>query len=152
MSATLSSIAINVVGQYSDAAHHWVNVWRTGAERRLPSQGARVVARAADQADVAIDRASTRAIGSVQAFDEKTAWANDLIVVNAIRTITLPAAKLSLEVASQVNHASLLLSQRVAGVKANESVSEVLETGAAKSPAKRAKASVKRVRRATAKA
>ena len=144
MSATVSSIAINVVGQYSDAAHHWVNAWRTGAERRLPGQAARVIGRASDRADGVIDLASGRAIEGVQAFDEKTAWADDLLVVNALRSISLPAAKLSLEVANQVNRATLFLSQRVAGT---EAVEEAETT--AKLPAKRA---VKRVRRAAAKA
>ena len=139
MSTTLNAIAIDVVGQYSEAAHPWVDAWRTGAQRRLSGRAARAVAIASDRADGAIDRASSRAIESMQAFGERTSWANDLLVVNALRTVNLPAARLSLRVASQVNKASSRLSQRVAGVKPDESASEPPKARARKAPAKRAR-------------
>ncbi|HEX6703440.1 MAG TPA: hypothetical protein VF169_01665 [Albitalea sp.] len=172
MSTTLNSIAIDVVGQYGEAAKHLVQAYRTGTERAVTGLGGRyekllesrslplvtdsvkagiigaeqrlsglvvdTVGRVSDGAGNAVDRVSSRAIEGMQAFGEKTAWANDLMVVNALRTINLPAAKLSLEIATQINKATRSLSERIAGVPA--------------APAPKAKSAAKRVRRTARKA
>jgi uncharacterized protein YaiL (DUF2058 family) len=94
------------------------------------------VARIAERANGTVDRVSGRTVQGIEAFGEQTAWASDLMVVNAMRKINLPVAKLSLGIAGRVDSASRRLSQRVAGkaaVKTN----------------KTAKATVKRARRAT---
>lgn len=139
MTTTLNAIAIDVVGQYSEAAHHCVEAWRSSAEQRLRGPAARAVARASVRADDAIDRVSGRAIQTMQAFGEEAAWANELLLVNALRSLNLPAARLSLRVASGVNKASSRLSQRIGGAG----------TAGGTAPARPA---AKRTRRAAAKA
>jgi hypothetical protein len=175
MSTTLNSIAIDVVGQYGEAARHLVQACRTGTERAVTGLGGRyekllesrslplvtdslkagiigaeqrlsgyvvdAVARVSDGADNAVERVSSRTIEGMQAFGAKTAWANDLMVVSALRTINLPAAKLSLEIASQVNKATRSLSERIAGV-----------TAAPAPKARPAKTAARRVRRTARKA
>ena len=147
MSTSLNAIAIDVVGQYTQAAHHLVDTCRAGAGRSLGGRAAEVIARASDRADDVIDRAANRATEGIQAFGAKSAWASDLMVVNALRTINLPVAKLSFELASQVNHASSRLAKRVAGVKA-----EARASGTATATTRKAKTAVKRTRRAAANA
>jgi hypothetical protein len=149
MSATLNSIAIDVVGQYGEAAKHLVNAYRSGTERAVTGLGARyekvleqrvpaivsdelkagiidreqrivgfvvdAVGRVSDRASSAVELVSSRTIEGMEAFAEKTAWANDLIAVDALRAVNMPAAKLSLQIATRVNATSRLLSERIGG-------------------------------------
>lgn len=147
MSPTLNSIAIDVVGQYTQAAHHLVDTCRAGAEGRLGGRAAELVVRASDRADDVIDRAANRATEGLEALGASSAWASDLMVVSALRRINLPAARLSLELASQVNSASSRLAKRVAGVK-----SQARASGTATATTRKAKTAVKRTRRAAASA
>ena len=146
MSTTLNSIAIDVVGQYSEAAKHLVNAYRVGSERAINGLGGRyehllesrklpliteelksafivsqqrlsglvldAITRTTDRAEEAVDQLSSRAVNGMEAFGAKTAWASDMFVVNAARTINLPVAKLSLGIANRVNQASGRLSAR----------------------------------------
>lgn len=97
------------------------------------------VARATGRAASAVDQVSGRTVQGIEAFGEQTAWAKDMMLVNAMRKINLPVAKLSLKIAGGVDSASHRLSQRVAGTSRSKAA-----TGA-----KAAKTAVKRVRRAT---
>jgi len=106
-----------------------------GTQQRVVRLVVDSVARIAGRASSAVDSVSGRTVQGIEAFSEQTAWAHDLMVVNAIRKINLPVAKLSLRIADRVDSASQRLSQRVAGstlAKAKKS----------------AKVAVKRVRRA----
>jgi hypothetical protein len=93
------------------------------------------VASVTDSAGSAVDHVSGRTMQGIEAFGEQTAWAKDLMVVNAIRKVNLPVAKLSLRIAGGLDDASHRLSQRVAG------------TATAKAT-RRVKAVAKRARRA----
>ncbi|HEY6353950.1 MAG TPA: hypothetical protein VIY30_05630 [Burkholderiaceae bacterium] len=93
------------------------------------------VARIAERTNGAVDRVSDRTVQGIEAFGEQTAWANDMMVVNAIRKINLPVARLSLGIAGRVDDASRRLSQRVAATATTKTT-------------KTAKTAVKRARRA----
>jgi hypothetical protein len=108
-------------------------------EQRLSRLVVNSVARFAAGANKTVDRVSGRTVQGIEAFDKQTAWANDLMVVGAIRKVNLPVARLSLRIAGRIDEASHRLSQRVVvPVKAR-----------AKAQATRvAKTAVKRARRA----
>ena len=171
MSTTLNSIAIDVVGQYSEAAKHLVNAYRVGSERAINGLGGRyehllesrklplvteelksafivsqqrlsglvldAITRTTDRAEEAVDQLSNRAVNGMEAFGAKTAWASDMFVVNAARTINLPVAKLSLGIANRVNQASGRLSARVSKVATAKPVARA--ASAVKAAAKRAR-------------
>ena len=177
MSITLNSIAIDVVGQYSEAAKHLVHAYRVGSQRAINGFGGRyeqllegrklplvtdelkaafiesqqrvsglvldAVTRTSESAENVVDRVSSRAVEGMEAFGEKTAWASDFLLVNAARKINLPAAKLSLGIASRVNKVSGRLSERVSRIGA-------VKATASQAPA--GKATAKRARRAARKA
>jgi len=105
------------------------------SQQRLARLVVNSVASATERATQAVDQVSGRTVQGIEAFGEQTRWAKDLMVVNAIRRINLPVARLSLQIAGRVDDASRRLSQRVAG------------TATAKAT-KAAKTAVKRVRRA----
>jgi hypothetical protein len=128
-------IAIDVVGQYSEAAKHLVNAYRVGSQRAINGLGGRyehllesrrlplvteelksafivsqqrlsglvldAITRTTDRAEEAVDQLEPRCQQD-GSFGEKTAWASEMFVVNAARTINLPAAKLSLGIANRV--------------------------------------------------
>ena len=164
--ATLSTIAVDVVGLYGQTAKNIVATYRAATQRaakgldtrygrlinrqslngetkaslvdsqqRLSRLVVESVERITERATGAVDLVSNSAAQGIVAFDKQTAWANDTMVVGAIRRINLPVARLSLQVAGRVNEASQRLSQRVAGSL----------TAKAK---RTAKATVKRARRA----
>jgi hypothetical protein len=112
------------------------------AEQRLAAFVVKGVDRAADRADATIDKLSQGAIGGVNRFAEETAWAKDLFVVNALRSLNMPAAKLSLQIAEQVAHGARRVSERVAGT------SQAREMTAA-TPVKTATGRGRRVRKAS---
>jgi hypothetical protein len=183
----LNSIAIDVVGQYSEAAKHLVNAYRVGSQRAINGLGGRyehllesrrlplvteelksafivsqqrlsglvldAITRTTDRAEEAVDQLSSRAVNGMEAFGEKTAWASEMFVVNAARTINLPAAKLSLGIANRVNSATARLSARVSTLGAAKPMARA--ASAAKPMARAAsavKTAAKRARRVARKA
>ena len=114
------------------------------------------VTRACERAQSAIERAANGASNGISFIGEKTTWANDMAVLNALRTVHLRAATLSLKLAEQVAKGASLLSERVGGEGATEEA-PVKKRAARKPTAKRAakstepvEAAVKRTRRAAA--
>ena len=106
-----------------------------GTQKRVARLVVDSVARIAGRAASAVDSVSDRTVQGIEAFDQQTKWAHNLMVVGAIRKINLPVAKLSLQIAGRVDDASRRLSQRVAG-------------SAQPKAAKAVKTTVKRTRRA----
>jgi hypothetical protein len=51
----------------------------------------------------------------LEAFAQRTDWAKDMFVVETVRRINLPAAKLSLKIASRIEDAASALSARAGG-------------------------------------
>jgi hypothetical protein len=143
----INSIAIDVLGQYNDAAKHLVSAYRVGTRRTVAGVGERyerllngrslvsdgtkerligaeqqlgnfvvgAVSRVSERADSALDLVASRAVAGIEFFGAKTAWTNDSAIFNALRTLNLPAAKLSLQLATKLADASRRLSERVAG-------------------------------------
>jgi len=109
-----------------------------GSQQRVARLVVDSVARAAERASDAVDSVSGRTVRGIEAFDQQTAWAHDMMVVGALRKVNLPVARLSLRIAGGFDAASERLSQRVAGTTA---------TKAARAATKAAKAGAKRVRR-----
>ena len=105
------------------------------SQQRLSRLVVDSVDRIAERAASAVDRVSGRTVRGIEAFGAQTAWADEMMVVGALRKVNLPVARLSLRIAGRIDDASRRLSQRVAG------------TTAAKAT-KTTKAVVKRVRRA----
>jgi len=139
MPVTLNAIATDVVGHYTAAAKSLVTAYRGASERALAASGRRYpmlgegVARIADGYDRAIDLASAQALKGLEGFAERTDWAKDMLVVDAVRRINLPAAKLSLEIASRVDRAASALSARAQGTVEQP----VAKPAVKKQPAKR---------------
>ena len=104
------------------------------AERRVAGAVGDGVTRTAEGYDRAIEAVSAQALKGINAFAERTDWAKNMFVVDALRRINMPAAKLSLEIASRIDDAASALNARADGV------------AVAKSAAK--KKTVRRVRRA----
>jgi hypothetical protein len=105
------------------------------AERRLAGVVGEGVERTAQGYDRAIELVSGGALKGLEAFAQRTDWAKNMFVVDTMRRINLPVAKLSLEIASRIDNAANALNARAEG-----------ERPAAKRAAK--KRTAKRVRRA----
>jgi hypothetical protein len=108
------------------------------AERRVAELLGEGVVRIAQGCDHGIELVSGQALKGLEAFAQRTDWSKDMFVVDAVRRINLPAAKLSLKLASRINDAASALSARAEGT---------VEQPVAKPAAKKARAA-KRVRRA----
>src|SRR5947209_15725690 len=106
-------------------------------ERRIAGVVSEGVERIAEGCERAIELASAPALKGIEAFARRTDWAKDMFVVDAARRIQLPAAKLSLEVASRIDGAASALSAR-----AESTGEQAVAKPAAKKP------TAKRVRRA----
>ena len=106
-----------------------------GTQQRAARLVVDSVARIAGRAISAVDSVSGRTVQGIEAFGQQTQWAQDMMVVGAIRKINLPVAKLSLRIAGRVDDATHRLSQRVA-------------SRAQAKAAKTVKTAIKRVRRA----
>ena len=122
-----------------------------GAEQKAGSVVLGVVSRVADTADSWADGLAQRAVAGMRQLDEKTAWSRDVAVINALRQINLPVAKVSLKLAEGVADVSRRLSERAAGQP--DVVAETVKTvkaGVKKAAAgvKTARAGAKRVQRA----
>jgi hypothetical protein len=90
--------------------------------------------RVSDRAIPAVDRAAGWTVEGLEALAAKAAWADDLMVVGALRKVQAPVAQLSLGIATKLNDASRELVQRVAGHTAFKAAARV-----AKAPAKSAR-------------
>nr|HET7860323.1 hypothetical protein [Caldimonas sp.] len=110
------------------------------AERRVAQVVGEGVARIADGYDRGIEVVSGQLVKGLEAIAERTAWTKDMFVVETARRIQMPAAKLSLEIASRIDEAASTLSARAEGTKP--------VAKAVKQPVKRARRAAKRVRRA----
>lgn len=111
------------------------------AERRVAAAVGEGVARIADGYDRGIEVVSGQALKGLEAFAERTEWTKDMFVVEAVRRINLPAAKLSLEIASRIDDAASSLNARAEGA-VEQPVAKATKA------AKRVRRAAKRVRRA----
>lgn len=91
-----------------------------GGEQRLVGEATGAISRMSERTAQAVDRLAERAIQRIKAFDEMTAWADEMFVVDLVRRVNMPAAKLSLEVASRVDQASHDLAARIGGEGSSE--------------------------------
>ena len=73
------------------------------AERRVAGVVGEGVARIAQGYDRGIEFVSGQALKGLEAFAQRTDWAKDMFVVDTVRRINLPAAKLSLKIASRID-------------------------------------------------
>jgi hypothetical protein len=85
------------------------------AERRVAGVVGEGVVRAAAGYDRVIELISGRALKGLEAFAQRTEWAKDMFVVDTVRRINLPAAKVSLRLASRIDDAAVALSARAKG-------------------------------------
>ena len=85
------------------------------AERRIAGVVGDGVARIAQGCDRAIEFVSGQALKGLDTFAQRTAWAKDMFIVDTVRRINLPAAKLSLEIASRIDDAANALGARAEG-------------------------------------
>ena len=112
-------------------------------EKRMSNLAVGAVNRAAERTHTAVERVTNRAVEGIEAFGHRTAWADEMFVVEAVRTINMPAAKLSLGIANRANKATARLSERVATIG-----NRTAKAGATQG----VKAAAKRTRRAVRKA
>lgn len=120
--ATLHAIAADVVGHYGHAAKNLVTAYRAASTRALAGRDGRYakfvgenVARTAKGYDRAIELVSGQTLKGLETFARRTEWARKLFVVDAVRRMSMPAAKLSLGIATRIDDASSALSARAAG-------------------------------------
>ena len=104
------------------------------AERRVAGIVGEGVARTAEGYDRAIEFVSGQAVKGLETFAQRTEWAKDMFVVETARRIQLPAAKLSLEIASRIDEAASALNTR-----AERPVQPVAKRPVRKHAAKRAR-------------
>ena len=76
------------------------------AERRVAEVVGEGVARIAQGYDRGIEFVSGQALKGLETFAQRTDWAKDMFVVDTVRRINLPAAKLSLKIASRIDDAA----------------------------------------------
>ncbi|HEX6018608.1 MAG TPA: hypothetical protein VFZ28_10950 [Burkholderiaceae bacterium] len=114
-----------------------------GSQQRVARLVVDSVARVAERASDAVDSVSGRTVQGIEAFDQQTAWAHDMMVVGAIRKVNLPVARLSLRIAGGVDAASKRLSQRVAGTAVAKAPRAAKAAQAVKAGAKRARRAVR---------
>jgi hypothetical protein len=103
------------------------------AERRVADVVSKGVSRISSGLERAIDAVTERTNKNIESFAEQTEWTKDMFVVNAVRQVNMPGAKLQLEIASRIEDAVQQLSERVAG----EPVAPVATKPATKRVAKR---------------
>ena len=87
--------------------------------------------RTAQGYDRAIELVSGQALKGLEVLAQRTDWAKNMFVVDTMRRINLPVAKLSLEIASRIDDAANALSARAEGER------PVAERAAKKRTAKR---------------
>ena len=110
------------------------------AGRRVASVVATGARRTAEGFDRGVEIVFGQMLKGIDAFAQRTDWTKNMFVVDTVRRINLPVARLSLEIASRIDDAASTLSARAEGSAA---------TPATKPAVKRARrAASKRVRRA----
>ena len=107
------------------------------AERRVAGAVGEGVVRIAQGCDRGIELVSGQALKGLETFAQRTDWAKDMFVVDTVRRINLPAAQLSLKIASRIDNAASALNVRAKGT-----VKRVVK------PAVKKARSARRVRRA----
>ena len=85
------------------------------AEQRMAKVIGQGVARVAQGYDRGIEFMSSQAVNGLETLAQRTDWAKNMFVVDTVRRINLPAARLSLEVASRVDGLASALSARAKG-------------------------------------
>jgi hypothetical protein len=95
------------------------------AERRVAAVVGKGVARIAEGYDSGIELVSGRMLKGLAAVAQRTDWTRDMFVVDTMRRINLPAAKLSLEIASRIDDAASSLSARAEGPVKHPAVKRV---------------------------
>ena len=85
------------------------------AERRVAEVVGEGVVRIAQGYERGIEFVSSQALKGLETFAQRTDWAKDMFVVDTVRRINLPAAKLSLKIASRVDNLATALSARAEG-------------------------------------
>ena len=85
------------------------------AERRVAEVVGEGVVRIAQGYERGIEFVSSQALKGLETFAQRTDWARDMFVVDTVRRINLPAAKLSLKIASRVDDLATALSARAEG-------------------------------------
>ena len=85
------------------------------AEQRVAAVFGEGVGRIAQGFDRGIELVSGQALKGLEAFVQRTDWAKNMFVVETVRRINLPAAKLSLKIASRIDDAAGALSARAKG-------------------------------------
>ena len=114
------------------------------AERRGATSVGEGVERIAQGYDHGIELVFSQVLKGIENFAQRTDWTKDMFVVATVRRIHLPAAKLSLKIASRIDDAASSLSARAEGP-----VKQPVAKRAVKQPAKRVRrAASSRVRRA----
>jgi len=86
------------------------------SERRVSGLAIDAIAQASQRAQQAVERITNRTVEGMEVFNAKTAWADELMVVGAVRKIYMPVANLSLGIATRANQASAQLAQRVTSI------------------------------------
>ena len=102
------------------------------AERRVAAVVGEGVERIAGGYDRAIELVSGQALKGLEAFAQRTDWAKDMFVVDTVRRINLPAAKLSLKIASRIDDAAAALSARAEGTNDQPTAKPAVKKPAAK--------------------
>ena len=105
-------------------------------EERLARFLTKVITQTTKRVNGGLDQISDRVVGGMQEYGRQTAWAKDLMVVEAFRGLNLPSARASQQIAGRVADASRLLCERVGG-----------NATAVKAPKPAVKRSAKRTRR-----
>jgi len=85
------------------------------AERRVAAVVGEGVARIAQGYERGIEAVSGQALKGIEVFAQRTDWAKDMFVVDAVRRVNLPAAKLALAIAGRIDNAASALSARAEG-------------------------------------
>jgi len=111
-------------------------------EKRMSNLAVGAINRAAERTQAVVERVMHRAVEGMEAFGHRTAWANEMFVVEAVRTINMPAAKFSLGIANRANQATALLSERVATF--GKRMPKAGATQGVKAAAKRARRAVRK--------
>ena len=92
------------------------------AERRVAEVVGEGVVRIAQGYERGIEFVSSQALKGLETFAQRTDWAKDMFVVDTVRRINLPAAKLSLKIASRVDDLASALNARAKGTAAKPAV------------------------------
>ena len=92
------------------------------AEQRVAGMVGEGVERIAQSYDRGIEYVSGQALKGLETFAQRTDWAKDMFVVDTLRRINLPTAKLSLKIASRVDDLASALNARAKGTAAKPAV------------------------------